>query len=246
MQALRVRFLGAWLRYGRRRAWVLEDVNLELPAGTVAIVAGRNGAGKTTLLSAAAGLLPPDRGSIVDRPASVGWVPERFPANQPFTVRGYLTRMGRVRGLSPQSAARTVGEWAQRLYLEPFLDTRLAEISKGTAQKVGLAQALLVVPELLVLDEPWEGLDAATRQAIPAIVAEVISAGGSVLVSDHIGEVDVLPGARLWTASGGRVSEASSSAPRVIIEIGVEAVDVSATLVRLREAGHDVLGVRPS
>jgi ABC-type multidrug transport system ATPase subunit len=241
-----VQFLGAWLRYGRRRAWVLEDVNLDLQAGTVAVVAGRNGAGKTTLLSAAAGLLRPDQGAIVDRPALVGWVPERFPANQPFTVRAYLNQMGRVRGLGPQSAARTVIDWAQRLHLEPFLDTRLAEVSKGTAQKVGLAQALLVVPELLVLDEPWEGLDGATRLAIPTIVAEVIAAGGSVLVSDHLGEVDAFPGARRWTVSGGHVRETTTEAPRVIIEIGVDAIEVSATLVRLREAGHDVLGVRSS
>ncbi|MER6590998.1 ATP-binding cassette domain-containing protein [Micromonospora purpureochromogenes] len=64
---------------------------------------------------------------------------------------------------------------------------KLPELSKGTAQKVGLAQAMLRRPGLLVLDEPWEGLDSAARELVPALVDEVLAAGGSVLVSDHRG-----------------------------------------------------------
>ena len=89
-----MRFVNVWLRYGRRLPWVLSDVSLELPPGRVATVVGRNGAGKTTLLASAAGLLPTARGTITDRPRRVGWVPERFPAAQPFTLGDYLIRDG--------------------------------------------------------------------------------------------------------------------------------------------------------
>jgi ABC-2 type transport system ATP-binding protein len=131
----------------------------------VAVVLSGNGAGKTTLLSAAAGLLCPARGQLLDRPTSIGWVPERFPASQPYSVRTYLFSMARIRGVRQPGPA--IDEWAQRLQLTRYLDTRLADVSKGTAQKVGLAQAPLVSPELLVLDEPWEGLDASTREQVP-------------------------------------------------------------------------------
>src|SRR5258705_11549011 len=95
-----MRYEHVYLRSARRSPWVLSDVSLALPAGQVAVVLGRNGAGKTTLLSAVAGLLTADRGHVRDRPARVAWVPERFPANQPYRVRAYLISMARIRGLS--------------------------------------------------------------------------------------------------------------------------------------------------
>ena len=174
-------------------------------------------------------------------------MPERFPANQPFTIRAYLTRMGRLRGLGTAASALAVDVWAQRLQLERHLGTRLAEVSKGTAQKVGLAQALLRPPELLVLDEPWEGLDAQTRATVPAIVAEVLSAGGRVLISDHLGEVDRLAGAAHWTVANRRVAfSASSTAERAGIEVAVARAEVDATVARLRGEGHEVVRVRES
>lgn len=100
------------IRYSKRSEWVLRSVTAELSPGEVAVVLGRNGAGKSTLLSAVAGVLPIGRGAILDRPQVVGWVPERFPAMQPFTARDYLLHMGRVRGLSEQAAARSLDRWA--------------------------------------------------------------------------------------------------------------------------------------
>jgi ABC-2 type transport system ATP-binding protein len=240
-----VRFDDLWLRYGRRAPWVLRQVTVDLPPGRAAVVVGRNGAGKTTLLAAAAGLLPPARGAVLDRPTRVGWVPERFPAQQPFTLRGYLVRMARTAGLRPAAARTAVETWADRLFLGPHLHTPLAEVSKGTAQKVGLAQALLVPPELLVLDEPWEGLDAQTREQVPAIVAEVLGSGGSVLVSDHLGEVARLPGALRWRVADSTVTPVDAGGDaRWVIEVAVDAADAPAAVARLRAAGHDIVGVR--
>ncbi|SNS85319.1 ABC transporter [Asanoa hainanensis] len=238
-----MRLDGVSYRYGRRGPWVLREVDVELPEGGTVVVLGRNGAGKSTLLQLAAGVLRPSGGVVRERPSPVGWVPERFPADQPFTVVGYLTAMARVHGTVERNA---IEAWIDRLGLAPYRGTRLGELSKGTAQKVGLAQALIPGPGLLVLDEPWEGLDAAARELVPEIVAEVVAAGGSVLVSDHRGETGRLPGAVTWTVADGTVTvgEAGGAGETAIIEIAVPAGDAEATVAALRADGHDVVGVR--
>ncbi|GAA3950762.1 hypothetical protein GCM10023085_36800 [Actinomadura viridis] len=168
-------------RYHRRGPWVLRDVTLSLPRGRVIEVTGRNGAGKSTFLRLVAGLRTPRGGAITGRPGTVGYAPERFPADQPFTVRAYLTHMAAMRK-APRSSITT---WARRLAFEPLLDTRLPDLSKGSAQKVGLAQALLAAPDLLILDEPFAGLDAATRDSLPSLMADLAAEGTTVVVSDH-------------------------------------------------------------
>src|SRR5690348_15182024 len=80
-----------------------------------------------------------------------------------------LLAMARLHGIAEPG---TVRRWIDRLGLTSYRDTRLADLSKGTAQKVGLAQALIPGPRLLVLDEPWEGLDSAARDLVPDLVAE--------------------------------------------------------------------------
>jgi len=239
-----VRLDGVSYRYGRRGPWILREVSVELPAGGTVVVLGRNGAGKSTLLQLAAGVLRPSGGKVRDRPNPVGWVPERFPADQPFTVVGYLSAMARVHGTVEPNA---IEAWVDRLGLAPYRGTRLGELSKGTAQKVGLAQALIPRPGLLVLDEPWEGLDAAARELVPEIVAEVVAAGGIVLVSDHRGETGRLPGAVTWTVADGTVTTGEPGRDRAeiaVIEIAVPAGDAEATAAALRADGHDVVAVR--
>lgn len=231
-----------WLRYGRRGGWVLRGVTATLAPGEVAVVLGRNGVGKSTLLQVVAGVLRPSRGRVRERPPVVGWVPERFPADQPFTVDQYLCSMAAMRGVG----RAPVVDWTERLRIAEYRGVRLSALSKGTAQKVGLAQAMLRRPDLLVLDEPWEGLDAATRDLVPDLVAEVVAAGGAVLISDHRGETGRLPGATPWTVSGGRVTAGTVADAPWVIEIsvggGAEAAEAAA---RLRAEGHNVLRVRP-
>ncbi|PMR59760.1 ABC transporter ATP-binding protein [Verrucosispora sp. ts21] len=241
-----MRLEDVWLRYRRGGPWVLRSVTVEIAPGEAAVVLGRNGAGKSTLLQLAAGILPPARGRVDGRPAVVGWVPERFPAGQPFTVQGYLTAAARMRGLSRIEADKAVRGWVERLGLGPFQCVRLPQLSKGTAQKVGLAQALLRPPGLLVLDEPWEGLDAAARELVPEVVGEVLAAGGRVLVSDHRGETARLPGAREWTVADQTVTERVPTGERamVVVELAIPAARVADAVHRLRAEGHHVLRVR--
>ncbi|MDT4986922.1 MAG: type transport system ATP-binding protein [Micromonosporaceae bacterium] len=250
-----------WLRYGRRAPWVLREVSLSLSAGETAVLVGRNGAGKSTLLRALVGTLVPARGAIRGRPVPIGWVPERFPPDQPFTVLDYLTHMGTVRGLARSPARSAAGNWADRLQLTPHLGVRLPALSKGTAQKVGLAQALLVEPRLLVLDEPTEGLDAAVLADVPQIIAEVTATGGMVVVSDHSGKLGDLPGCRRWLAADGRVvaveplgdrygpvelgrPTSGHAGIRCVIEVATAADRATAAVAHLRSVGYDVLGVR--
>jgi ABC-2 type transport system ATP-binding protein len=232
-------------RYGRG-PWVLRRVSLRIGPGEIVVARGRNGAGKSTLLRLAAGVLRPRRGRITERPARVGWVPERFPASQPFTVAGYLSTMAKIAaGDRVDDRPTAVEKWIERLGLEPYRAVRLPDLSKGTAQKVGLAQALLVPPDLLVLDEPWEGLDAATRDLVPALVAEVIAEGGAVLVSDHLGETVRLPGARAWEVAGGAVTERPASSEAAwVIEVSVPAAEAPAAIQRWRAEGRTIIRVR--
>ena len=241
-----MRFDQVCFRYARRAGWTLRAVDGTVEPGQTVVVLGRNGAGKSTLLQLAAGVLRPTRGAVRHRPAVVGWVPERFPADQPFTAGQYLRRMAEVRG---QTDVRVVEGWVERLLLAEHADTRLSDLSKGTAQKVGLAQALLVPPGLLVLDEPWEGLDSVARTLIPQIVAEVTAAGGSVLVSDHRGEIADLPDAAHWTIADGTMRMASAAPPagpadELVVEVAVRRGEADQAVLRLRAAGHRVLGVR--
>ncbi|WP_238007627.1 ATP-binding cassette domain-containing protein [Dactylosporangium sp. AC04546] len=235
-----MRLQDVWFRYARGAAWTLRGVNLTLPPGAVAVVEGPNGAGKSTLLQLAAGVLRPGRGTVEGRPPVVGWVPERFPADQPFTARALLRHMARIRGGDEAQIER----WAERLGFTGFLDVRLSRLSKGSAQKIGLVQALLVPPDLLVLDEPWEGLDAQTREHVPQIVGEVVARGGAVLISDHLGEVGRLPGARRWHVRDGEVREDARLEARRVIEVAVAAADTPEALERLRAGGFEILAVR--
>jgi ABC-type multidrug transport system ATPase subunit len=189
-------------RYSRRSPWILRGVTVRIDPGEIVVVRGGNGVGKSTLLAVAAGVLRHQHGEVIDRPPRISWVPEHFPAEQPFTVGAYLSLMADMRG----ATSTEVNRWISRLSLAPFRQERLSALSKGTAQKVGLAQALLVTPGLLLLDEPWEGLDNATRDLVPELVAEVLAAGGSVLVSDHSGDTGRLAGATEWTVAEGVVS----------------------------------------
>ncbi|WP_019634853.1 ATP-binding cassette domain-containing protein [Actinomadura atramentaria] len=176
-------------RYRRRGPWVLRGVTLDVPSGRIIEVTGGNGSGKSTLLRVLAGLRRPRRGSVTGRPARVGYAPERFPVAQPFTVRSYLAHAAALRRVPKH----VVTDWAERLEYTRLLDVRLPDLSKGSAQKIGLTQAFLGDPGLLILDEPFAGLDARTRDALPALLTEHAERGATVIVSDHQRVLDHLP-----------------------------------------------------
>lgn len=240
-----MRIANLFFRYGRRDPWVLSDACLTLSPGDVVEVTGPNGTGKSTLLRLCAGLLRPVRGRVEDRPRVVGYAPERFPADQPFTVAAYLRHMAAVRGVSPGAIAG----WSERLGMDHLLGQRLPDLSKGSAHKVGLAQALLAEPGLLVLDEPFAGLDAATRAELPLIIGEVGARGGIVLVSDHQGDLRAFPGLRRCEVRDRAVrelepaegpAETGEAEGSTVLEVEVAASRAAELADRLRAEGCTV------
>ncbi|OCC13365.1 Glutamine transport ATP-binding protein GlnQ [Streptomyces sp. PTY087I2] len=208
-------------RYGPAGQWVLRGVDLALPARALVRVEGGNGAGKSTLLRLLAGIETPAEGRITGRPARTAYVPERFPAALPLTATSYLVHLGRIHGLRTAEAKRCAGEWLTRFGAAEHARTPLAELSKGTSQKVAVAQALLAAPDLLILDEAWTGLDKAARAELDRAVAERVAAGATVVFVDHdprrlAGAADLT----LRTGVGGvhRAPTTTATAPDVRIE----------------------------
>ncbi|MGW0843339.1 ABC transporter ATP-binding protein [Streptomyces sp. NPDC002787] len=181
---LPLRLEGVGRRYGFRGSWVLRDVDLEIGPGALIRVEGANGTGKSTLLRVLAGLDAPTEGRVRGRPRTA-YVPERFPAALPFTAAEYLTHLGAVHGLDRPAAARAADEWLERFGAAEYARTPMAELSKGSSQKVAVAQALLAEPELLVLDEAWTGLDADAREELERVVVERTTAGAAAVFVDH-------------------------------------------------------------
>ncbi|QES17253.1 ABC transporter [Streptomyces venezuelae] len=164
---------------------MLREVGLDLPAGALVRVVGTNGTGKSTLLRLVAGVDAPTEGRVTGRPPRTAYVPERFPVALPFTAADYLVHLGRVQGLGRAAARARAEEWLERFGAGEHARTAMAELSKGTSQKVAAAQALLAEPSLLVLDEAWTGLDTGARAELDAAVRGRLAAGARVVFVDH-------------------------------------------------------------
>ncbi|WP_344335215.1 ABC transporter ATP-binding protein [Kitasatospora putterlickiae] len=180
-------------------------MDMTVSAGDVVAVVGTNGSGKSTLLKILAGLSQPTSGTVSGRPPTVGYVPDRFTAHERISAVSYLTHMGRIRGMSTAAARSRGGELLERLALVGGPTASLRTLSKGNAQKVALAQALLVRPGLLVLDEPWSGLDASAHGVLGDFIDEVAGQGGAVVFTDHREAITGTHATSAYAITDGRV-----------------------------------------
>ncbi|MGQ4333456.1 ABC transporter ATP-binding protein [Streptomyces hayashii] len=226
-------------RYGLRGPWVLRNVHLELAPGSLTRIDGPNGSGKSTLLRLLAGIDAPTEGRVTGRPRTA-YVPERFPAAVPLTAVGYLTHLGAVHGLPRASAERAADEWLERFGAAAYARTPMTRLSKGSSQKVAVAQALLAEPELLVLDEAWTGLDTDARAELERAVAERTSAGSVVVFVDHDPRrLAGIPDTVYTVCDGGlhrRTDEeppVASDGPHMVIEVRGAATALPAEALRL-------------
>jgi ABC-type multidrug transport system ATPase subunit len=209
-------------RYRFDRPWVLRDVGLDVEPGAVVEVRGVNGAGKSTLLRLLAGASLPSRGRRSLAPGvAVGYAPERV-APPPFTAAEYLHHHARIRRIPDDAAV------VERLGFTSLLGERMGALSKGSLQKVVLTQALAGAPALLVLDEPFSGLDADARQALADLVRERAHDGAAVVYSDHSEAGQTCPQPdETWLVDGGRVraGRARGRAAAVVLEVDASESD---------------------
>lgn len=204
------------------RTHLLEDVSFTVAPGEVAILAGANGTGKTTLLRVLAGLLCPTTGTVladgVDAFAHplryrrvMGYLPETAPADPDLTVKGYLRYRANVRGEMPKKIRHRVLEAMDLCGLDPYADARIGALSFGLRKRVALADALLLRPRFLLLDDLLAGLDPVTRASFGRILAAV-SSFASIVVSGH--EIDELGAwaTKFYVLQGGHALGAKTAA----------------------------------
>jgi ABC-2 type transport system ATP-binding protein len=198
-----------------RRITLVRDVDLAIAEGEVFGLIGPNGAGKTTTLKLVVGLLRPTRGRVLfaGRPldvaarGAIGFLPEQPYFYEHLTVEETLDFFARLYGL-PRAARRArIAELVRDLHLEPKRRAAVRTLSKGTLQRLGIAQALLARPRLLVLDEPMSGLDPAGRAHMRDLLRGLGAVGTTVIFSSH-----VLPDAealcdRVGIIAGGQLRE---------------------------------------
>jgi heme ABC exporter ATP-binding subunit CcmA len=178
-------------RFGAQRA--LADVSFELAAGSVALAAGPNGAGKSTLLRILAALTRPTHGEVrilgVDpfgrgaaelRPR-IGYLGSEPALYGDLSVRENLEFAARLRGAARASIDAVISE----LELAPVVQRRARALSLGYRKRAGLARALLGAPALLLLDEPWSGLDASSARRLSAFLSQRREAGTTLLIAAH-------------------------------------------------------------
>ena len=167
-------------RFGQQE--VLKDVSLDIPEGQVLGLLGPNGAGKSTLMKILIGLWKADSGTV-QVPANIGYLPENNPLYEEMYVVEYLQFMAGLEGI--QNTEYRVQTLIERVGLTPEKHKHIRELSKCYRQRVGLAQALLGDPDLLILDEPTTGLDPNQLVEIRSLIRS-LGRDRTVILSTHI------------------------------------------------------------
>lgn len=233
--------IGFW----RKRVRVLSEVNLVVRSGELFGYLGPNGAGKTTTLKILIGLAQPTSGEarILGRPPGdvevkqqVGFLPEQPSFYEYLTGRELLNFYGQLLGLDRSLRRERVEGLARQLRIESALDLQLRKYSKGMLQRLGLAQALLNDPRVVLLDEPLSGLDPIGRREVRDLLLRLKSEGRTVFFSSHIipdvevvcDRVGILVGGRLVAQGpldeilGARIASIEVTASQVPTEVAGE------------------------
>lgn len=182
---------GITKRFGSLTA--VDDLSLAVPAGCIYGFIGPNGSGKTTTLRMIMRILLPDGGKIAvlgdagtlaarDR---VGYLPEERGLYKSMTLRRLLRYYGRLKGRSPAQVDQSIAEWLTRLDLVNWADRKVETLSKGMSQKAQFIAAVVGRPDLLILDEPFSGLDPVNTEVLREAVLELRRAGTTVVFSTH-------------------------------------------------------------
>ncbi|TPV43757.1 ABC transporter ATP-binding protein [Bacillus dicomae] len=176
--------------FGESKA--VNDLQISLPKGEVLGLLGRNGAGKTTTIKMLLGLLTPNEGSITwdgklfgTSGVTIGYLPEERGLYTKSRVIDQLRYFGRLEGMAKKEVDLAIDHWLDRLAIPEYKFKTAGELSKGNQQKIQLIAALLHNPELLILDEPFSGLDPVNAGMLASIIEEQIQSGKTIILSSH-------------------------------------------------------------
>jgi ABC-2 type transport system ATP-binding protein len=192
MTAPALRLTGVTKRFGKHTA--VDSFDFEVPQGSIYGLLGPNGSGKTTTIRMIMGILLPDEGTVElfgsdpgeTRRRRVGYLPEERGLYRKMKVLDVLVFMGEIRGLAPSDArARSLG-WLERLGLSDRAGTAVEDLSKGMQQKIQFVATVLHDPGLLILDEPFSGLDPINQDLLEEIVLDLHGKGTTILFSTHL------------------------------------------------------------
>jgi len=177
--------------FGEHRA--VDGVSLEVPRGLIFGLLGPNGAGKTTTIRMVMDIIRPDSGEIrvLGRPPGdgvkdkVGYLPEERGLYRKMKVIEMLEFQGSLRGASPADARKEAARWLERLELGAWGDKKVEELSKGMQQKVQFVAAVLGTPEMLILDEPFSGMDPVNQNLFKDVLLDLHRSGLTIVFSTH-------------------------------------------------------------
>ncbi len=178
-------------QYGTYRA--SDDVSFDIPKGKIFGLLGPNGAGKTTLIRMITRILYPDSGNILfngeqltdKHTETIGYMPEERGLYKKMKVGEHLIYLGRLKGLSKQQARENVNHWLKRFEIGNWENKLIEELSKGMSQKVQFIATVLHNPELLILDEPFSGLDPINSKLIEEEIHSLSQQGKTIIFSTH-------------------------------------------------------------
>ena len=171
---------------------VLHGISFEVENGRALGLLGRNGAGKTTTIRVLMDVFRPNAGEVlmdgkkfVPKDYKIGYLPEERGLYPKKKVLEQMVYLANLRGMGTREARRSGKEWLERLEIGEYADRKLETLSKGNQQKVQLAQTLICNPDIIILDEPFSGLDPVNSQILKDVVREQIGLSRLVIFSSH-------------------------------------------------------------
>jgi len=177
-------------KFGETHA--VKNISLEIPKGEICGLLGPNGAGKTTLIRMIMDIFKPDSGTITltsglssERKNHIGYLPEERGLYSEVKVRETLIYFAELKGLTRAEACANTDHFLERMEMTGVAQSKIGKLSKGNQQKIQLISAIVAKPELLILDEPFSGLDPVNMALVTDVIRELRSDGVSIVLSTH-------------------------------------------------------------
>ena len=171
----------------------VDELSFDVPEGSVFGLLGPNGAGKTTTIRMIMNIIQPDNGDILiggkpitaDLYRNIGYLPEERGLYQKMKLKETIAYFGTLKGLSKRESAKQTDRYLAQFDLTSYADRKIEELSKGNQQKVQFVLAIIHQPDLIILDEPFAGLDPVNQMVLKDIITEFQSAGKTIIFSTH-------------------------------------------------------------